>query len=221
MLLSDAGHVLVGYNGNLTAQPIAQKHGWNLEDVRALLYRSEEFYALERGTLAHEQFRAFVCHRLCLPNWHELSVNFDEIWRRAMTHPIDAIVTVWKELRQHLPIVAASNMDPVRRDHLMQLEVVASCFTVADTFSCNLGIRKGDPGYFERLLRHVGYDAADALFVDDIEEYVLAARAAGIRSVRLVDEKPFAQAAMLREMIALGVPARWMFPAVTRPTFAP
>jgi HAD superfamily hydrolase (TIGR01509 family) len=53
--------------------------------------------------------------------------------------------------------------------------------------SCHLGARKPDAVFYERLLGVLRVDAAEVLFVDDREENVRGARAAGIAAHRYVD----------------------------------
>lgn len=66
--------------------------------------------------------------------------------------------------------------------------------------SAALGVRKPDPAFFERVLELVCAPPERILFLDDREENILAARAAGIEALRYVGT------ARLREDLrALGV----------------
>jgi HAD superfamily hydrolase (TIGR01509 family) len=67
--------------------------------------------------------------------------------------------------------------------------------------SCHLGVRKPEPAFFERLLEELALDAPQVLFVDDRQENVDAARAAGLAAHR------FAGAEELRAwLVGHGVP---------------
>jgi putative hydrolase of the HAD superfamily len=50
-------------------------------------------------------------------------------------------------------------------------------------FSCRIGHAKPEPGAYEWCLRALGTAPADVLFVDDREDNVAAARAAGLRGL--------------------------------------
>jgi HAD superfamily hydrolase (TIGR01509 family) len=50
--------------------------------------------------------------------------------------------------------------------------------------SHHFGVRKPDPAFYERLLRAVGRQAAECLFVDDREDNCAGAEAAGMRAHR-------------------------------------
>lgn len=47
--------------------------------------------------------------------------------------------------------------------------------------SCELGLTKSDPGFFEEVARRLGADPTTLLLVDDREKYVDSARTAGLR----------------------------------------
>ena len=49
--------------------------------------------------------------------------------------------------------------------------------------SCEVGLAKPEPAFFEYALRTLGVKASDVVFIDNQENHVLAARAFGIKSV--------------------------------------
>ena len=65
-------------------------------------------------------------------------------------------------------------------------------------YSCHLGHAKPTAGYFAEVLRRGGFDPARTLFIDDREDNVEAARAAGLQAEQFV----------LGEMGAGGEPLR-------------
>lgn len=69
-------------------------------------------------------------------------------------------------------------------------EVVAPLEGVIDAVyaSYDLGVRKPDPAFFERLIDAESVAPQDVLFVDDRERNVEAAREVGLRAVRFTDE---------------------------------
>jgi HAD superfamily hydrolase (TIGR01509 family) len=69
-------------------------------------------------------------------------------------------------------------------------------------FSCHLGVRKPDPGFYRHITRELGVPPAALLFFDDQRANVEAARAAGWRA----------------ELYAMGDP---LLPALARHGLAP
>jgi FMN phosphatase YigB (HAD superfamily) len=69
------------------------------------------------------------------------------------------------------------------------------------TFSAEVRIIKPDPAIYEHTLRGLGVPAAEALFLDDREINVEAARSLGIRSIQFQST-----AQLKKELEALGFP---------------
>ncbi len=80
------------------------------------------------------------------------------------------------------------------------------------TFSAEVRLIKPDPAIYEHTLRGLGVAAAEALFVDDRETNVQAARALGIRSIQF---QSIAQ--LKRDLETLGFP---ILPAVVEASSA-
>jgi len=65
-------------------------------------------------------------------------------------------------------------------------------YGIADAFlysvtSAEEGVMKPDPRIFEVALARTGAQPAEAIFVDDMEENVVAARALGIHAIHFTD----------------------------------
>jgi putative hydrolase of the HAD superfamily len=69
------------------------------------------------------------------------------------------------------------------------------------TFSAEVRLIKPDPAIYERTLRGLGVPAVEALFLDDREVNVEAARALGIRSIQFQST-----AQLKKELEVLGFP---------------
>jgi putative hydrolase of the HAD superfamily len=74
------------------------------------------------------------------------------------------------------------------------------------TFSCEVRLLKPDPAIYEHSLRGLGVAAAEALFVDDLENNIQAARTLGMRAIQ------FRSAAQLKD--ELEAPGFSIVPAV-------
>ena len=78
--------------------------------------------------------------------------------------------------------------------------------------SCEVGLIKPDPVIYERCLRELAVAPSEALFVDDIEANVLAARSLGIRSIRFAS-----MAQLLNEILSCGLGIPLPAPALLPP----
>ena len=78
-----------------------------------------------------------------------------------------------------------SNMIPDMAAHARKTFAWMNRLT-CQVLSFEVGLIKPDPSIYRHCLRKLGVRPSEALFVDDLEENVLAARALGIRSIRFV-----------------------------------
>jgi putative hydrolase of the HAD superfamily len=75
----------------------------------------------------------------------------------------------------------ATNQQNVRIEHMRSMPEYAGLFD-AKFYSAELGLAKPDPAYFAAIVRQLSVAPEDVLFVDDKEDNVLGARAAGLRA---------------------------------------
>lgn len=106
--------------------------------------------------------------------------------RRAGTHWLPGMRALVTDLDGVVVRATASNyphwIDELARTHLDGgfEHIVASC---------HLGVRKPDPGFFERLLERIGHGPEHVLFLDDRSSNVEAAAAYGLRAHRFTDAR--------------------------------
>jgi HAD superfamily hydrolase (TIGR01509 family) len=87
-------------------------------------------------------------------------------------------------LRKNYLLGLLSNTDPI---HVAHLEATFDFFRFfakpARTYSCVVGASKPSPLIFRDALKSLRVKAENAVFVDDVEAYVSAARSLGIHGI--------------------------------------
>lgn len=103
-----------------------------------------------------------------------------EHWRRIeVSEPTVALAT---ELRDGgVPCYLATNQHAVRASYMKDVLGYGELFDGVYC-SCDLGVLKSSATFFTQVLDRLGLDAGVVLFVDDSEEYVRSARAAGLQA---------------------------------------
>ena len=167
-------------------------------------------------------------------------VTAEEYWLRLAAQTKTTLAPAQIEILRHVEIEIWAHTDPGMLDWLSQLHpagfktgllsnmpldlrayVLANCHWIENftfkTFSAEVRLIKPDPAIYEHTLRGLDVEAAEALFVDDRETNIQAARALGIRAIQ------FRSMAQLRDdLAALGFP---VLPAgavsAVSPTVAP
>jgi putative hydrolase of the HAD superfamily len=116
--------------------------------------------------------------------------------RWGIPERVDELVGHWRRVQVNAPVLGlvrdlraagtrcylASNQHAYRAramDDLGYRDAFDGCF-----YSCDLGVLKSEPRFFEQVLGLLGLPAEDVLLVDDAEEYVETARRCGMRATR-------------------------------------
>ena len=121
-------------------------------------------------------------------------------WPDMLVGPKDDTVAVLRDLRgRGGPLYALTNWSaetfPIARERFDFLEWFDGIVV-----SGEVGVAKPDPAIYRRLTSDFGVDPADAVFIDDVERNVEAARAAGLHGVHFTGAD-----ALRRELKGLGL----------------
>jgi putative hydrolase of the HAD superfamily len=110
--------------------------------------------------------------------------QFSEAWNRALDPQPIQDNSLFESLRKSFRLGLLSNTDPI---HVAHLEATFDFFRFfskpARTYSCAVGASKPSPLIFRDALNSLRVKAENAVFVDDVEAYVLAARGLGLHGV--------------------------------------
>ena len=123
---------------------------------------------------------------------------FPLMWRSIVVDP-DSTALVDAALAAGYGVHLGTNQEHHRARFMREtLGFDERRFGVA-VYSCEIGLAKPDPAYFEKAVALIGADPASVLFVDDKQENVDGARAAGLVAERweLADGHP-----ALRDLLA-------------------
>ena len=127
--------------------------------------------------------------------------EFREAWNRALDpNPLQED-GLFEKLGKQCRIGLLSNTDPLHVEHM---ERTFSFFRYvpagARIYSCSVGASKPNPVIYQRALRAMKAKATEAVFVDDIEANVEAAKSLGMTGVCCRDPQ-----GLSRELAAAGV----------------
>ncbi len=102
-----------------------------------------------------------------------------------------------------------SNMGDGTRDHLLREHAFLQTFDHL-TWSCELKIAKPEPAIYLHSLKNLGVQADEALFIDDIQRNIDAARALGIHGVLSTDVS-----SLREELTRLGLKEKLPYPVAS------
>jgi putative hydrolase of the HAD superfamily len=108
---------------------------------------------------------------------------FPLMWRSIVVDPASTAL-VDRLLAAGYAVHLGTNQEHHRARFMREtLGLDESRFGVA-VYSCEIGLAKPDPAYFDKAVAMIGADPATVLFVDDKQENVEGARAAGLVAER-------------------------------------
>jgi len=171
------------------------------EEVRARVrdgvFAHPDWLELDRGTLDREDAIRRAAARLGMPE--------SEIRRLLLAVPpslvpIQETVDLLYRLKARgYPLYCLSNMHPASIEHLEREHRFFEVFR-GIVISCRLKLCKPEPGIYAHALEANNLNAADTVFIDDVEVNIAAAAKAGIRTIQFRNT-----AQCERELRALGV----------------
>ena len=173
------GHVL------LDADEVVQHPGWWEDSAGKVAERVTGAFLADVGALQDPALRgeidffeefATVAHR------HDLDVDpaelFPAMWRGIVVDPQSlALIATLRTLGYGVHL--ATNQERYRARHMRENLGFDDLFDVA-VYSCDIGLAKPDPAYFEKAVSLIGAPAGTVLFVDDKQANVDGARSVGL-----------------------------------------
>ncbi len=105
----------------------------------------------------------------------------EDLWDRFFDPPLDeGVAALIGELRREARVVAGTNtIEPHYRFHQTRGDYARFDAVYA---SCRMGLAKPDPAFYRAILQAERRRPEEAVFVDDLEENVVAAREAGLHA---------------------------------------
>ena len=190
-VLFDYGLVLSGPPDPAAREEMKQILGVDEERFRAIYWRHRDDY--DRGTLNSVAYWERVAHDLHRPLDAKKLSALIAADNAHWTQPNQAMID-WAAALQSAGIKTGilSNIGDA-----MEAGIVARFPWIADfthrTFSHRLGIAKPDAAIYQHSAEGLGVPTGEILFVDDREENVAAARAAGMHAIQYIDHADFLQ----------------------------
>lgn len=178
-VLFDLGGVVFRFLPERRMDALVVRCGLTPEEIRARVWDSGFERGCERGERTLVETRAGLRLRLDL---EASDAELRELWGLAFAPDVEVLAVV-DDLRAELCCGLLTNNGPLTRSALEAGHPsVLARFSPA-LFSCELGASKPDAAAFGAALERLKTPAEDVLFVDDAEENVEAARAAGLRAL--------------------------------------
>lgn len=180
----DLGRVIIDFNHmpiarkllkkavHKTAVPPDEVFDWLFAPVQGICS------AFDRGEISPEDFFSRICSRYGL----ELTFKeFGSIWNENFKEILE-VSRIIEELSSHYPLYLISNTNSLHFDYIVERFHILEHFQ-AYILSYREGLCKPDPEIYHAAVTRARTQADRSVYIDDIAEYVDAARQLGFHGI--------------------------------------
>ncbi|GAB1438327.1 glucose-1-phosphatase [Providencia sp.] len=186
LYIFDMGNVIIDIDFNRVFDKWSELSGTPSEEIKSRFTFGNIFQLHECGKISDIEFAELLCEEMGITLSFE---DFAEGWHSIFISLRHEVIDIMERLReQGHRVVVLSNTNRLHLDYWPEHypEIAASSDFLY--LSQDLGMRKPDPEIFKYVLQSEEFEAADAIFFDDVEENVKAAEALGIKSVHVLSK---------------------------------
>ncbi|NUU67718.1 glucose-1-phosphatase [Enterobacteriaceae bacterium BIT-l23] len=158
-----------------------------LAELQKSFVMGETFHRHERGEISDEEFASQLCHEMSLPLSYE---QFATGWQAIFVALRPEVIDIMNRLRgQGHRVVVLSNTNRLHTTYWP--EQYPEIQSAADRIwlSQDMGMRKPEPGIYQKVLKEEGFSAEKTLFFDDNADNINGAEACGITSILVTDNR--------------------------------
>jgi len=180
-IIFDIGRVLVRVDVARAMQDLAKGISLSPQEIWTAIEKDPLWQDWQEGRMSPRDWHLHLSKRLGGSLTFE---QFTDAWNRALDPQPIQDNSLFESLTKDFRIGLLSNTDPI---HVAHLEATFDFFRFfpksTRTYSCAVGSSKPSPLIFRDALRSLRAKAESAVFIDDVEAYVAAARALGVRGI--------------------------------------
>jgi len=180
-VIFDIGRVLVRVDVSRSMQSLAQSVSLSPQEIWTAIEKDPRWHDWQEGRISPRDWHLHLSKRLGGSLTFE---QFSEAWNRALDPAPIHDNSLFESLRKNFRLGLLSNTDPV---HVAHLEATFDFFRFfpkpVRTYSCAVGASKPSPLIFRDALKSLRVKAENAVFVDDVEAHVSAAKSLGMQGI--------------------------------------
>jgi FMN phosphatase YigB (HAD superfamily) len=205
-IIFDIGRVIVRLDLRRALTPIAAAIG-RVPGQPSRQLSPEETWGLIR---ADDHWQDWQEGRISPTDWHQhlmrrlnLSLSYAEFrdtWNLVLDPETILSESLFVQLGSRCRLALLSNTDPLHVECMEQEFAFGRHFPVR-IYSCSIGMSKPSPVIYKAALERLDVEAEDALYVDDIQEFVDAARHVGLDAIRFETREQLEQELRRRQLV--------------------
>ena len=184
--LFDLGNTVIKLAYERVLENICKDSSIPRDALVELFEKPGSYRDLERGAITFADFYEFICDRA---GYRASLHEFRRIWSDFFDGPVAGIEEVLDRVRERYRVAFLSNSNEVHAEviprHYAGLFRKDDRFIFSHRFKC----AKPDPDLFQRALEVIGALPQQTVFIDDLQENVVAARSLGMQAFQFSDSR--------------------------------
>jgi len=182
LVIFDIGRVILDFDHMITCRKLAKYSSKDEEYIYDYIFNSEVLNEYEKGKITSAKMFEAISDKLGLDIPFE---KFKRIWGDIFTLK-EGIEELIRRVKKAASIAVLSNTDEMHFDFIMDRVEIMKDFDWL-FLSHEIGFRKPDKEIFEYIRDVTGFAPNEMIFIDDIEEFVVAAKKYGIKGILFKD----------------------------------
>ena len=180
-IISDIGRVIVGVDVSRAMQRLSSSIPLSPKEIWSAIEKDPRFPDLQEGRINARDWHLHIIRRLGGNLTYD---QFIQAWNAALLPEPLQPDSLWAGLAKKYRLSLLSNTDPIHVAHMESTFTFFKYFPVR-IYSCVVGTSKPNPVIYQDALRATKVKANEAVFIDDLEENVAAAKALGMIGIHL------------------------------------
>jgi HAD superfamily hydrolase (TIGR01509 family) len=180
-IISDIGRVIVGVDVSRAMQGLSSGIALSPKEIWAAIEKDPRFPDLQEGRISARDWHLHIVRRLGGNLTYD---QFIQAWNAALLPETLQPDSLWAALAKKYRLALLSNTDPIHVAHMESTFTFFNYFP-ARIYSCVAGLSKPNPVIYQQALRATKVKANEAIYIDDLEENVAAAKALGMIGIHL------------------------------------
>ncbi|HTQ96350.1 MAG TPA: HAD family phosphatase [Candidatus Acidoferrum sp.] len=181
-IIFDIGRVLVRVDIQKAKEGLAQGLPLTPEELWSAIEKDPRWPDWQEGRMTAHDWHLNLCKRLGISMSFE---QFVKVWNSALDPQPIQRDSLFETLAKSYKLGLLSNTDPI---HVAHLEATYSFFQffpkATRIYSCSVGASKPNPLIYREALRACKVKADEAIYIDDIQGYVEAAKGLGCAGIQ-------------------------------------
>lgn len=166
----------------------AQLTGKTFDDVQKVVYQQDILLPFELGKISPQEYFERLKAALKLRWTYE---QFSRAWTEIFRENIDTTAILARLKKRH-KLFALTNTNVLHLEWIQRNVPSLQCFD-GWIASCDAGMRKPDPEFYQHALKVTGARPEQTIYIDDRPEMVEAGKGAGLIALRFQSAKQLEQ----------------------------